>query len=148
MSTPGVPVGDATQLWLLWKRVHETLRTAIVAEVTLSSDLSEPELSVLTWLYESGGRCRQSEIAHGLRWDRTRLSHLLTRMQKRGYIERLTRTDGVDVVLADAGRGVVEAVAPELERIAQSAIVDRLGERDADALRSILHTLAEADRRT
>ena len=138
-------VGEATQLWLLWKRAHEAVRTTVVSHTTVPADVSEPELSVLAWLYQSEGRSRQSEIAKGLRWDRTRLSHLLTRMEKRGYIDRTKERSGVVVALATAGEEMIEAAAPGLEEIAQQRIVDRLGEADARKLGSLLTRLLDAE---
>src|SRR5688500_11045592 len=107
MSTLGP--GESTELWLLWKRAYETVRAAVIADMTTASGLSEAELSVLVCLHESGGALRQNAIAAALGWDRTRLSHQLTRMEKRDYIERGKVANGVEVTLRPAGRRTVDA---------------------------------------
>lgn len=143
MSTPDL--GEATQLWLLWKRTHERVRTEVIARTTVPSDVSEPELSVLAALYQSAGQRRQSDLARELRWDRTRLSHLLTRMTRRGYVQRTKEGAGMTVELLPGGVELIEAAAPGLEVALQQYLVDRLGSRDARTLRSFLERLDNSD---
>lgn len=144
MSTRA-PLGDATRVWLLWKRTHEKIRGEIVSRTIVPGDISDPELGVLVTLYQSGAAVRQSELARQLRWDRTRLSHLLTRMSGRGYIERVKSSTGVDVALLPAGAAIIENAAPDLEVAAQQLIVDRLGSEDANTLRLLLERLDRAE---
>ncbi|WP_434441583.1 MarR family winged helix-turn-helix transcriptional regulator [Lentzea sp. E54] len=136
MST-GTP-GEATQLWLLWKQAYEKARTAIVADVTTASGLSESELSVLVHLHESGGVLRQNALAAALGWDRTRLSHLLTRMEKRDYVSRTKLASGVEVTLLPAGRQMIDASVPALETSSRKHLLDRLDPEDAKALKGIV----------
>ncbi|MEU6797456.1 MarR family winged helix-turn-helix transcriptional regulator [Nonomuraea wenchangensis] len=139
MSTAGP--GEATELWLRWKRAHEQIRAAVVAETTAASGVSEPELSVLVCLHESGGSLRQNALAAALGWDRTRLSHLLTRMTDRGYVARDKVPNGVEVALRPPGRDVVEATLPALETAARRHLLDRLGPDDARTLRALVDRL-------
>jgi len=85
MSTD--PVDDVA-LWLSWKRVSEVTRGRILADVIAQSPLTEPELTVLVHLDEASGALRQNALAAAAGWDRTRLSHLLTRMEERRYLTR------------------------------------------------------------
>lgn len=144
MSTR-LPLGEAIQLWLVWKRAHEKVRTDVISRTTAPIDISDPELSVLVTLYQSPTPVRQSELARQLRWDRTRLSHLLTRMTGRGYIERVKASSGVDIALLPAGTDIIEDAAPGLEAAVQELIVDRLGTDDANTLRLLLERLDRAD---
>ncbi len=72
------------------------------------SGLSIADFSVLVQLSEhADGRMRVLELARGLRWEKSRLSHQLTRMQQRGLIERSNCNEdrrGAFVVLTDQGR--------------------------------------------
>src|SRR3954465_4423016 len=77
--------GGDVRLWLLWKQVSELVRTSVIADVTDASDLSEPELTVLVNLNGAGGSVRQNALGASTGWDRTRLSHLLTRIESRGW---------------------------------------------------------------
>ncbi|AQZ64700.1 Transcriptional regulator, MarR family [[Actinomadura] parvosata subsp. kistnae] len=142
MSTVGP--GAATELWLRWKRAHEMVRTAVIAETTAASGLSEPELGVLVCLHESGGSLRQNALAATLGWDRTRLSHLLTRMGERGYVARDKVPNGVEVTLSPAGRHLIDATLPALETATRRHLLDRLGPDDAKTLRTLVDRLLPA----
>jgi DNA-binding MarR family transcriptional regulator len=138
-------VGGATELWLLWKRANEVVRADVVGDMTTQTGLSEPDLSVMVQLSDAGGMLRQSAIAARLGWDRTRLSHLLTRMEARGHVARTRVTNGVEITLRPAGQRVVEASLPGLEASARRHILDKLGDDDAKALRRILDRLLSGD---
>ncbi|XTZ14504.1 MarR family winged helix-turn-helix transcriptional regulator [Micromonospora echinospora] len=139
MSTVGP--GEATELWLRWKRAYETVRAAVVAETTAASGASEPELSVLVCLHESGGSLRQNALAATLGWDRTRLSHLLTRMAARDYVAREKVSNGVEVTLRQDGRRMIDATAPALESATRRYLLDRLGPHDAATLKALVDRL-------
>ncbi|WP_431883604.1 MarR family winged helix-turn-helix transcriptional regulator [Micromonospora gifhornensis] len=139
MSTVGV--GEATELWLLWKRAHETVRAAVIAETTAASGLSEPELSILVRLHESGGSQRQNALAAALGWDRTRLSHLLTRMANRDYVTRDKVSNGVQVALRPEGRRMIDATLPALDAATRRHLVDRLGPDGAETLKALIDRL-------
>ncbi|MBM7091085.1 MarR family winged helix-turn-helix transcriptional regulator [Streptomyces sp. NPDC012461] len=138
-------LGGAAELWLLWKRAHETVRAAVIADMTTTSGLTEAELSVLVCLYESGGTLRQNAIAATLGWDRTRLSHQLTRMEKRDYVTRDKVTNGVEVALRPEGRRTIEATVPSLEASTRRHLLDRLGPDDAAALKAVVERLLSSD---
>jgi DNA-binding MarR family transcriptional regulator len=129
---------EATELWLLWKRAYETVRAAVIAETTAASGISEPELSVLVYLYESGGSQRQNALAAALGWDRTRLSHLLTRMANRDFVARDKVSNGVRVALRPEGRRVIDATLPALDAATRHHLVDRLGPDDAKTLKTLI----------
>lgn len=146
MSTVGP--GGATELWLRWKRAYETIRAAVIAETTTASGVSESELSVLVCLHEAGGNRRQHALAAALGWDRTRLSHLLTRMAERDYVVRDKVPNGVEIALLPEGRRVIDATLPALEAATRRHLLDRLGPDGAKTLRALVDRLlpAEQDR--
>jgi len=146
MST--VRPGEATDLWLRWKRAHEAVRAAVVAETTAASGVSEPELSVLVYLHESGGSMRQNALAATLGWDRTRLSHLLTRMSDRDYVTRDKVSNGVEVMLLPGGRRMIEATLPTLESAARRHLLDQLGPDGAKTLKALTDRLLSGERET
>ncbi|WP_211329488.1 MarR family winged helix-turn-helix transcriptional regulator [Thermobifida halotolerans] len=126
---------------MLWKRAYETVRAAVIADMTVASGLSEPELSVLVCLHDAGGVLRQAAIAAALGWDRTRLSHLLTRMEQRDYVVRDKVANGVEVALRPEGRRTIEASVPALDASTHRHLLDRLGPDDVTALRAIIGRL-------
>ena len=135
--------GEATALWLLWKRVHDGVRAGVISDMTAQTGVSEPELSVLVKVDEAGGTLRQSAIAARLGWDRTRLSHLLTRMEARGYVARQKVDGGVQVTVLPPAAAVLRASVSDLEKSARRHLLDRLGPGEAATLQRILRRLAE-----
>src|SRR5690606_31108062 len=124
---------------------HETVRAAVIADMTTTSGLTEAELSVLVCLYESGGTLRQNAIAATLGWDRTRLSHQLTRMEKRDYVTRATVPNGVDAPLRPEGRRTIEAPVPPLDAATRRHLLGRLGPDGGAALTAVVARLRSSD---
>lgn len=143
MSTPDL--SEPVALWLLWKRAFEHVRARVVAHVTAHSDLSESELSVLIALREAGGAARQSETAAALGWDRTRLSHLLTRMETRDLVTRSHRDRTVRVQLRPHGRELLDALTPALEAATRHHLVDRITATERAAITSAFSKLLRAE---
>ncbi len=130
-------------LWLSWKRVSEVTRGRILADVIAHSPLTEPELTVLIHLDEAGGALRQNALASATGWDRTRLSHLLTRMEDRGYLSRERLRNGVEVTLLNPGRRALAATREPLGDAVYRYFTSRLNAEQRAALRTITHVLAD-----
>ncbi len=143
MSTVGA--GEATELWIRWKRAYEMVRAAVIAETTTASGVSEPELSVLVCLHESGGSLRQNALAAALGWDRTRLSHLLTRMADRDYVARDKLPNGMQVALRPEGRHVLDSTLPALETATRRHLLNRLGPGEAETLKALVDRLLSGE---
>ena len=140
MSTVEQP---GTELWLLWKRAHEHVRSAVINDVITKATVSEAELTVLVALSEAGGKLRQNALVVSTGWDRTRLSHLLTRMETRGYVSRHKLRNGVELVLEAPGRMTVEQSHPQLERGVRDHLLSKLDQSEQKALRQLLHKLID-----
>jgi DNA-binding MarR family transcriptional regulator len=95
---------DEMALWQAWKQAADTVRTLVAADITAETGLSDPDFGVLTRVVEIGhGRMRQSRLGVLMGFQRSRLSHHLTRMEARGLIKREPVSMGVDVVVTAAG---------------------------------------------
>lgn len=138
-STDDTPL-EPVDLWSAFKRAHEVVRARVIADTAEAADLSEADLTILVSLDKSGGTQRQSELATTLGCDRTRISHQLTRMEKRGLVSR-ERAAGVTVVLTDAGRQAVAAVRPGLEAAVRRHFTDKLSAQEIETLSSVLRRL-------
>ncbi|WP_191134091.1 MarR family winged helix-turn-helix transcriptional regulator [Streptomyces sp. col6] len=127
-------------LWSAFKRAHEVVRARVIADTADAAGLSEPDLTILVSLSKAGGSLRQSELAATLGWDRTRISHQLTRMSRRDLIAR-ERTDGVTVTLTEAGNRTIAAVHPGLEAAVRRHFTDKLSARETETLAALLRRL-------
>jgi DNA-binding MarR family transcriptional regulator len=141
---PDEPTGEAApdpvDLWSAFKRAHEIVRSRVIADAAEAAGLSEPDLTILVNLNKAGGSLRQSELAASLAWDRTRISHQLTRMSKRQLVTR-ERAGGVVVTLTDAGRQAITAVHPGLDAAVRRHFTDKLSAQEIETLSSALRRL-------
>lgn len=77
------------RVWRLWLEVSTTLPAVLNRQLSRDSQLSVQDFEVLVRLSETdGGDMRVVALAEHMGWERSRLSHHLTRMEKRGLIER------------------------------------------------------------
>lgn len=137
-----VSTDDGVELWFAWKRAHEQVRSAVLAEVTVDSDISGAELTVLVHLSEAGGTLRQNGLVAAIGWDRTRLSHLLSRMEARRYLSRHKLRNGVDVVMEPAGQAIRDEARPRLSAAVDKHLITRLGPEGQKMLEHLIGILA------
>ncbi len=109
-----------------------------------ATGMSGGQFGILTLLVETPlHSMRQQELADAMRWDRTRLSHQLTRMAGRGWIKRKKGDGGVTLVLlAEAGRKEQQRAAPMLGRIVKERFFKRLTQAQLATLDEIRKALA------
>ncbi|MCV7416139.1 winged helix-turn-helix transcriptional regulator [Mycolicibacterium litorale] len=97
-------------------RVYHRLEYEMNRQLQSDSGLSLADYTVLNALTNAPrDRAQVNVLATTIGWERSRLSHHLQRMSRRGLVERL-ESDGdrraTDVVLTDHGRREFEAAAP------------------------------------
>lgn len=127
------------RLWHAWKVAAETVRQRVAEDIKAGSGLSDQEFGILTRLVELGnGELRQNELGALLRWDRTRLSHQLTRMENRGHVGREAVDGGVLVRVTDAGASLVRVARPIHAEAVRKHLLHRVqGVDDATLLRTL-----------
>jgi DNA-binding MarR family transcriptional regulator len=77
------------ELWDSWTRAQRLLVRELERGLQRDCGISKAEFSVMvTLLRASGDVMRVRELAESLDWDKSRVSHQLTRMEKRGFVER------------------------------------------------------------
>ncbi|WP_250444429.1 MarR family winged helix-turn-helix transcriptional regulator [Actinotalea sp. C106] len=107
-------------------RLNEALTRQLEAEAGLS--LSEYE--ILVRLSEVPGRTvRMSELADALVFSRSRLTHTVTRLERRGLVERRTCAAdgrGVNCVMTDEGFALLRDAAPGHVRAVRAHLLDLL----------------------
>jgi DNA-binding MarR family transcriptional regulator len=131
----------------VWRSLIDTtagLRRILGAELQESS-LSPADYQVLLALSEADGRrMRSSELASTIDWQRSRLSHHLGRMERRGLIRRdgcATDSRGAEVSLtAEGARVFRRATAPHMRAI-KKHFADALTPEQFQALAGILQGL-------
>lgn len=98
----------------------------------------EPEYHVLVPLSESqDGSLPSRELLRHLDWERSRLSHMLSRMEKRGMVCRKPSPQdarGLIVEITEHGRQVINGAAPSHLTMVREAFMDNLSTDEMQAL--------------
>jgi DNA-binding MarR family transcriptional regulator len=126
-------LSDAEQsVWRRWIYTQAQLHSQLARRLAAESGLSMSDYEVLVMLSEApGGRLRMATLAEGLRWDRSRLSHHIRRMETRGVVARTDCPEdgrGSFVGITRAGRTTIEAAAPGHVRAVRELFIEPLGE--------------------
>jgi DNA-binding MarR family transcriptional regulator len=100
--------------WDAWRSVFAMRRQLdLVLERRLQqmADISQSEFEVLLAIFqEPGGQLRGRQLGERLGWERSRVSHLITRMERRGLVARNECTvdlRGTWIVLTSDGKRAV-----------------------------------------
>jgi DNA-binding MarR family transcriptional regulator len=142
---------DEQRVWRAYLDMHARLGAQLNREMQDESGLSSADFSVLVELSEHpDDRMRVLELARELRWEKSRLSHQLTRMQQRGLVDRSSCSEdrrGAWIVLTSEGRAAVEAAAPRHVESVRKYLFDELDAQQVEALGVIAQTvIARLDR--
>ncbi|MDP5227967.1 MULTISPECIES: MarR family transcriptional regulator [Arthrobacter] len=102
-----MPTQEQLRTWRSYIETAEALQARLAARLQSESSLSTGDYQVLLALSEAEQKTlRSSELATLVGWERSRLSHHLGRMEKRGLIARNACAEavhGIDVQATDAG---------------------------------------------
>ncbi len=122
------------------------LRRQLQVVITHASGLSEQDFVVLLALIEAKGKAlRASDLADQIGWDRSRLSHHLSRMETRDLITReACKIDsrGTELRITEAGRNLMrEATGPHFAAL-KELFANTLTPEEIDQLAKITGKLA------
>ncbi|MEH6782208.1 MAG: MarR family winged helix-turn-helix transcriptional regulator [Rhodoglobus sp.] len=128
-------------VWRGFVSSSQQLVASLDKQLLQDAQLSGPEHAVLTALAEQPDSIvRARDLGQSLGWDRSRLSHLLKRMEGRGLLERKSCPSdarGLDVQITAAGlEGVQQASSGYLEFV-RTHFFDLLTTDEQDALASV-----------
>jgi DNA-binding MarR family transcriptional regulator len=80
---------DEWDLWRTWVRAQRLLARELDRGLQRDTGISQAEFGVLVVLRDAPGRkLRAGELADALGWEKSRVSHQVTRMENRGFVER------------------------------------------------------------
>jgi DNA-binding MarR family transcriptional regulator len=113
---------EQQRTWQAWMRVMLRLQYEMNRQLQDDAGLTLADYDVLVALSNApGARLQLSDLAATIGWERSRLSHHLLRMGKRGLVDRLpSENDGraTDAVLTSAGRqAITQAASGHVARV-------------------------------
>ena len=129
---------EEQQLWRLMLAGFTKISRTIDDRLQAGGDISSPEFSVLVALSEAQDHTlRLRELCEELGWDRSRASHQVTRMKKRGLLTKKKcpgDARGVLVILTAQGMSHLEEAVPDHVETVRRLIFDHLDADRADKI--------------
>ena len=133
------------RVWHAFRLMGDDVLGRVGRDIAKATGLSGPEFGVLSRLAAIGkGEMRQQQLARMMGWEKSRLSHQLTRMQERKLIERRTDdTRATLIVLTKTGREKLESARPVHADSVRRNLLSRLSAEQTDVLVRISNILGE-----
>lgn len=157
MVTDVRPAGVAEPRWLTsaemttWLNITQLmmlLPTALDRQLRDDADLTHAHYRILTMLSaEPGGSMRMTQLARKAGTTTTRLSHAVSALEERGWVERRacpTDKRGQVAALTDGGRAFLRAAAPGHLAEVRRLVFDHLSDDDVARLGEITAKLLPA----
>lgn len=147
MSEPNWLNDQEQAAWRGFMSMHASVNAELARRLSADSSLSYQDYEVLVALTDQpDGELRVLELADALGWEKSRLSHHVTRMADRGLVmKKPCATDGRGFVVSvtSKGRREIEKSAPGHVDAVRELFIDRLDGGQLDALISIASRVLE-----
>ncbi|HUC13077.1 MAG TPA: MarR family winged helix-turn-helix transcriptional regulator [Acidimicrobiales bacterium] len=142
--------------WRSLQLMQMRLNAQLARDLASHSELSFQDYVVLVALTaQPEGRLRLFELGHQLGWEKSRLSHQVTRMADRGLVEKIkcpSDLRGAVVGVSARGLGEISAAAPGHLEAVRRLFVDLLEAEQLDTIAEVaervLAAVAEEEQRT
>jgi DNA-binding MarR family transcriptional regulator len=136
---------DEQRLWRGWLRLNAQLTSSLQRELQEDAGLSNSDFEVLVHLTDSAdGRVRVSDLAAEMLWERSRLSHHVTRMERRRMVQRSECPEdgrGAFVEITPQGRAAIEGAAPGHVEAVRRLVFDALQGEDVSTMSALVDKL-------
>lgn len=137
------------RLWRLMLAAFRKIEHGMDETLNAGGAVSTPEFAVLVALTESSTHSlRLRELCAELEWDRSRASHQVTRMERRGLVvKEKSAGDGRGVVVSVTEEGIrrLENAAPEHVESVRRMVFDHLDYADAAILQDYFASVVAVD---
>lgn len=135
------------RVWHAFQLMGEDVLGRVGRDLAQATGLSGPDFGVLSRLAAIGkGEMRQQELARVMSWDKSRLSHQLTRMEERDLLQRrYAGRKTVLVALTKLGRDQLEAARPVHAESVRRNLLSRLTPEQVDTIVRASNLLREED---
>jgi DNA-binding MarR family transcriptional regulator len=134
-------------VWQGYIHLNQHLYAFLEQQVMRDSGLSGADYKVLHPLSEApDGLLRARELGTEIGWDRSHLSHHVSRMEKRGLVAREECVEdgrGLMVRLTDAGRKAIDAAAPQHVDNVRRYFFDLLSKDEIETLAAVFDRVLE-----
>jgi DNA-binding MarR family transcriptional regulator len=145
-----VPRLDAEEsaAWLSLVTMLELLPSALDSQLQRDADMTHFEFAVLSFLRFSPDHTRRmSDLAAGTNATLPRLSHVVTRLERRGVVERVPCPEdrrATNVRLTDVGRRELVRATPGHIALVRRVVIDSLSREQLTQLAEISDAITHA----
>jgi len=145
-----VPRLDAEEsaAWLSLVTLLELLPSALDSQLQRDSGMTHFEFAVLSFLRFSPDQTRRmTELAAGTNATLPRLSHVVTRLERRGVVERVPCPEdrrATNVRLTELGRRELERATPGHIALVRRVVIDSLSREQLAQLAEISNAISRA----
>jgi DNA-binding MarR family transcriptional regulator len=135
------------RVWHAFLSMGEDVLERVGRDIAQATGLSGPEFGVLSRLAAFGkGKMRQQELATVMGWEKSRLSHQLSRMQRRKLIERRAGDGRATLVtLTKTGREMLEFALPIRAESVRRNLLSRLTPEQIDTIVRVSNLLSDEE---
>ena len=143
-STPLTP--QELALWHAFKKLGDNVLSLVASDIERATGLSGADFGILSRLADLGqGKLTQADLLRSLDWQKSRLSHQLTRMEARGLIRRM-QADGernIMVELLPAGAAAIAEARPIHAAAVRQHLLRHIDQATAAALLNLARSMAQ-----
>lgn len=147
MSGPRWLDTEQQQAWRAYLLGTARVTEALNRQLEADSGVSLSEYEILVRLSEAPGRTiRMSELARSVMHSRSRLTHTVSRMERRGLVRRQACAEdgrGVNCAMTPQGYALLVEAAPGHVEAVRTNLVDLLAADDVHVLGRIMARVAE-----
>ena len=141
---------EEQRVWRRWMTLNAQLSATLQRELQDDAGLSTQDYEVLVHLTDNPeGRTRVTDLARLMQWERSRVSHHVTRMERRRLVQRVECAEdgrGAFVVITQQGRAAIEQAAPGHVNTVRRLVFDVLSPEEVDSFGAIIDkALAQLD---
>jgi DNA-binding MarR family transcriptional regulator len=141
---------EEQRVWRRWLTLNAQLSATLQRELQDDAGLSTQDYEVLVHLTDNPeGRMRVTDLARLMQWERSRVSHHVTRMERRRLVQRVECAEdgrGAFVVITPQGRAAIEQAAPGHVNTVRRLVFDVLSPEEVDSFGAIIDkALAQLD---
>jgi|HubBroStandDraft_3_1064219.scaffolds.fasta_scaffold136632_2 DNA-binding MarR family transcriptional regulator len=139
---------DEWELWHAIKTLSESSLSAVASVIESATGLSGSDFGILSRLEDMGhGVLLQQELQHALGWEKSRLSHQLTRMEARGLLTRASESGvrSVNVKISRQGQTAITTARPVHAAAVRERVLKYVRPNEASALLRLIRRMQTDD---